>query len=106
MHVGVDLRRGSGGVRGEEVDDDVPRDEGLDGDHDCLDYFQRKEMRAAGVAMGGDVLRACDAMLDLLQIGAQQVDQETHQVLELCPRGNNKDVIIIILVHDNVYTPC
>jgi hypothetical protein len=27
-------------------------------------------------------------------------------VLELCPRGNNKDVIIIILVHDNVYIPC
>jgi hypothetical protein len=26
--------------------------------------------------------------------------------LELCPRGNNKDVIIIILVHDNVYIPC
>jgi hypothetical protein len=29
-----------------------------------------------------------------------------RQVLELCPRGNNKDVIIIILVHDNVYIPC
>jgi hypothetical protein len=27
-------------------------------------------------------------------------------VLELCPRGNNKDVIIIILIHDNVYIPC
>jgi hypothetical protein len=27
-------------------------------------------------------------------------------MLELCPRGNNKDVIIIILVHDNVYIPC
>jgi hypothetical protein len=27
-------------------------------------------------------------------------------LLELCPRGNNKDVIIIILVHDNVYIPC
>jgi hypothetical protein len=27
MRVGVDLWRGSGGVRGEEVDDDVPRDE-------------------------------------------------------------------------------
>jgi len=26
--------------------------------------------------------------------------------LELCPRGNNKDVIIIILVHDKVYIPC
>jgi hypothetical protein len=26
-------------------------------------------------------------------------------VLELCPRGNNKDVIIIIIVHDNVYIP-
>jgi hypothetical protein len=30
----------------------------------------------------------------------------TPNVLELCPRGNNKDVIIIILVHDNVYIPC
>jgi hypothetical protein len=28
------------------------------------------------------------------------------RVLELCPRGNNKGVIIIILVHDNVYIPC
>ena len=27
------------------------------------------------------------------------------RLLELCPRGNNKD-IIIILVHDNVYIPC
>jgi hypothetical protein len=27
-------------------------------------------------------------------------------LLELCPRGNIKDVIIIILVHDNVYIPC
>ena len=27
-------------------------------------------------------------------------------LLELCPRGNNKDVIIIILVHDKVYIPC
>jgi hypothetical protein len=27
-------------------------------------------------------------------------------LLELCPRGNNKDVIIIILVHDNAYIPC
>jgi hypothetical protein len=30
----------------------------------------------------------------------------TGWMLELCPRGNNKDVIIIILVHDNVYIPC
>jgi hypothetical protein len=29
-----------------------------------------------------------------------------RKLLELCPRGNNKDVIIIILVHDNVYIPC
>jgi hypothetical protein len=28
------------------------------------------------------------------------------RLLELYPRGNNKDVIIIILVHDNVYIPC
>ena len=28
------------------------------------------------------------------------------RLLELCPRGNNKDVIIIILVHDKVYIPC
>lgn len=30
----------------------------------------------------------------------------TPFLLELCPRGNNKDVIIIILVHDKVYIPC
>jgi hypothetical protein len=29
-----------------------------------------------------------------------------RSLLELCPRGNNKDVIIIIIVHDNVYIPC
>jgi hypothetical protein len=33
-------------------------------------------------------------------------DDEGDKMLELCPRGNNKDVIIIILVHDNVYIPC
>jgi hypothetical protein len=27
-------------------------------------------------------------------------------MLLLCPRGNNKDVIIIILVHDKVYIIC
>jgi hypothetical protein len=32
--------------------------------------------------------------------------QNWTQLLELCPRGNNKHVIIIILVHDNVYIPC
>jgi hypothetical protein len=32
--------------------------------------------------------------------------KEAFYVLELCPRGNNKDVIIIILVHDNGYIPC
>jgi hypothetical protein len=25
---------------------------------------------------------------------------------EICPRGNNNIVIIIFLVHDNVYIPC
>jgi hypothetical protein len=33
-------------------------------------------------------------------------DKCWEEMLELCPRGNNKDVIIIILVHDNVYIPC
>jgi hypothetical protein len=37
---------------------------------------------------------------------SQQGNNGASQVLELCPRGNNKDVIIIILVHDNVYIPC
>jgi hypothetical protein len=27
-------------------------------------------------------------------------------VKEICPRGNNNIVIIIFLVHDNVYIPC
>jgi hypothetical protein len=40
-------------------------------DFDC---FQAKEEGAAGVAVGGGVLRVCDVVLDLLQIGAQQVD--------------------------------
>jgi hypothetical protein len=26
---------------------------------------------------------------------------------EICPRGNNNNIVIVIfLVHDNVYTPC
>jgi hypothetical protein len=29
-----------------------------------------------------------------------------YVLLELCPIGNNRDIIIIILVHDNVYVPC
>jgi hypothetical protein len=33
-------------------------------------------------------------------------DNVLLSLLELCPRGNNKDVIIIILVHDNIYIPC
>jgi hypothetical protein len=28
------------------------------------------------------------------------------ELKEICPRGNNNIVIIIFLVHDNVYTPC
>src|SRR3954467_11747580 len=31
---------------------------------------------------------------------------QMRYLLQLCPRGNNKDVIIIILVHDKVYVPC
>jgi hypothetical protein len=27
-------------------------------------------------------------------------------VKEICPRGNNNIVIIIFLVHDNIYIPC
>src|SRR3954462_7460529 len=34
------------------------------------------------------------------------INQAKYILLELCPRGNNKDVIIIILVHDKVYIPC
>jgi hypothetical protein len=40
--------------------------------------------------------------LSILMVDTAGMDD----VLELCPRGNNKDVIIIILVHDNVYIPC
>jgi hypothetical protein len=29
-----------------------------------------------------------------------------YVVKEICPRGNNNIVIIIFLVHDNVYIPC
>jgi hypothetical protein len=42
----------------------------------------------------------------LLIIPKHKVKEEDSSLLELCPRGNNKDVIIIILVHDNVYIPC
>jgi hypothetical protein len=33
-------------------------------------------------------------------------EKVTEEVKEICPRGNNNIVIIIFLVHDNVYTPC
>jgi hypothetical protein len=33
-------------------------------------------------------------------------DQLIQLVKEICPRGNNNIVIIIFLVHDNVYIPC
>jgi hypothetical protein len=29
-----------------------------------------------------------------------------NDMKEICPRGNNNIVIIIFLVHDNVYIPC
>jgi hypothetical protein len=45
--------------------------------------------------------RRLSALQVLLDLEAKEED-----VLELCPRGNNIDVIIIILVHDNVYIPC
>jgi hypothetical protein len=42
--------------------------------------------------------------------GALALDSSTRTrtiaVLELCPRGNNKDAIIIILIYDNVYILC
>jgi hypothetical protein len=48
--------------------------------------------------------------LDLLSLFPQKYARimggMEKEVLELCPRGNNKDAIIIILVHDNVYIPC
>jgi hypothetical protein len=44
----------------------------------------------------------CELDLRHLQIHPEPVTR----LLELCPRGNNKDVIIIILIHDNVYIPC
>jgi hypothetical protein len=28
------------------------------------------------------------------------------QVKEICPRGNNNIVIILFLIHDNIYIPC
>jgi hypothetical protein len=36
----------------------------------------------------------------------RKMEDKVMGMLELCPRGNNKGVIIIILVHDNVYIPC
>jgi hypothetical protein len=30
----------------------------------------------------------------------------SNQLKEICPRGNNNIVIIIFLIHDNVYIPC
>jgi hypothetical protein len=32
--------------------------------------------------------------------------KENYAMKEICPRGNNNIVIIIFLVHDNVYIPC
>jgi hypothetical protein len=36
-----------------------------------------------------------------------QINEKELKVMkEICPRGNNNIVIIIFLVHDNVYIPC
>jgi hypothetical protein len=54
-----------------------------------------------------DWLHTIENKLEYAGVGEnEKVLYATHFLLELCPRGNNKDVIIIILVHDNVYIPC
>jgi hypothetical protein len=39
-------------------------------------------------------------------LGHLDVDPWMVEMKEICPRGNNNIVIIIFLVHDNVYIPC
>jgi hypothetical protein len=44
-----------------------------------------------------------------MYLETQQITLLIHTAMELkeiCPRGNNNIVIIIFLVHDNVYIPC
>jgi hypothetical protein len=39
--------------------------------------------------------------------GSRPSSPEVKPLLkEICPRGNNNIVIIIFLIHDNVYIPC
>jgi hypothetical protein len=51
-----------------------------------------------------------DTFKALSALGKKMYEQKVTTVLgvvkEICPRGNNNIVIIIFLVHDNVYTPC
>jgi hypothetical protein len=63
-----------------------------------------------------DAWRGCDTEKERLQF--KQMLQDHNKFLyptcedgqkklkEICPRGNNNIVIIIFLVHDNLYTPC
>jgi hypothetical protein len=45
--------------------------------------------------------------LEDLECGASVLPKSAAPIVkEICPRGNNNIVIIIFLVHDNVYTPC
>jgi hypothetical protein len=45
-------------------------------------------------------------MCVVCNVADQLVLNKGGGVKEICPRGNNNIVIIIFLVHDNVYIPC
>jgi hypothetical protein len=55
--------------------------------------------RRGGIMAGGCLTTAKD-VLSLPEVELMAL------LKEICPRGNNNIVIIIFLVHDNVYTPC
>jgi hypothetical protein len=100
---------------------DVPR---FDGEHpklwqlQCEDYFEMYNttphmwVRLASLQFHGPAARWLSSVkssickFTWLELCQEVVVRFGRNRKEICPRGNNNIVIIIFLVHDNVYTPC
>jgi hypothetical protein len=48
---------------------------------------------------------APEAIAEIFGYRLKKIDRPVPYMKEICPRGNNNIVIIIFLIHDNVYIP-